>query len=570
MQSWLELEILQRKSPKEYYLYLYPRMKKQPLTIEDWCMWYSQKARSRHLIDAQQTFSKRIVEELCLESSTNHKQVYGKIIPSCLEGDLLTTKLPKKQFQLFIEDVVNNATRLGPLQPLLDHPNISDIMVNGLDNIYISYSKDKRNTQTPFFFNSQEHLNQIIDRILCMIPDKSEMNYANPCVNAVLPDGSRINISSHYVSPKGSVLTIRKHVGHGLLLSNLLKDNTMSFELACFLYSNVRNKANLIISGAAGSGKTTLTSVLMSHIPDNERLVVIEDVAELRLLSSASKKNVVRMETRPPNREGAGEIRAKELVENALRMNPDRIIIGECRDGETVDMLQAMNTGHAGSITTVHANNAQDLLSRLEGLVLRSNLNVNPDAAKMFISAAVDYIVHMIQLPSGRRVVSEVYELRGYDATQKKYDLAPIFHYDQEKDLFVFTPDILKKKTPGKDIVDDGIYRVLGRMYRENLSLYTENPRFINGALRFLGQQTYCQSKAYPRFYFVDNGLISSTIKTVMAKNKSLVLGAFLEELEKGIERGKQRLTPAELNRKRQDYEKLSPYISDFLDGWTT
>jgi len=314
-----------------------------------------------------------------------------------------------------IEDVV---VGYGPLQDLLEMPNINEIMVVGKDLIYIEKEGAIQNTGRSFF--SDEIVHSIIERIIT--PIGRRIDRSTPLVDARLPDGSRVNAIINPLSLSGPTLTIRKFAQIPFTIDDLIERDTISEAVAGFLRACVLGRKNLIISGGTGSGKTTTLNVLSSFIPEGERIVTIEDSAELQL----AQEHLCRLETRPPNIEGKGAYTIRDLVKNALRMRPDRLIVGECRGPEALDMLQAMNTGHDGSLTTIHANNPADTLMRLETMVLMA-VEMPVRAIREQMVAALDIIVQIARLPDGRRRVTHVSEIVGIDPDTERIITEDIF-----------------------------------------------------------------------------------------------------------------------------------------------
>jgi pilus assembly protein CpaF len=306
-----------------------------------------------------------------------------------------------------IDDVADDALGLGPLQRLLDDPTVSEIMVNGSDHIYVE--RHGRLQRTAASFRSEERLRHVIERIVSRVGRR--IDESSPLVDARLPDGSRVNAIIPPLAMNGSALTIRKFATDPFQTRDLVELGSISAELGEVLYACVQARLNIIVSGGTGTGKTTLLNVLSSYIPADDRVVTIEDAAELQL----QQEHVVRLESRPPNIEGRGEVTIRDLVRNALRMRPDRIVVGECRGGEALDMLQAMNTGHDGSLSTVHANSPRDAISRLETLTLMAGMDLPLRAVREQIASAVDLIIHITRLRDGSRRVTQVTEVIGME-----------------------------------------------------------------------------------------------------------------------------------------------------------
>jgi len=296
---------------------------------------------------------------------------------------------------------------LGPLQTLLEDENITEIMVNGFKNIYVE--KRGRIIRVPVTFESNEHLMRIIDRIVA--PLGRRIDESSPYVDARLPDGSRVNAIIPPISLVGPTLTIRKFAKNPITIEQLIEYESLTLESIQFLKACVESRLNIVISGGTGSGKTTLLNILSGFIPSDERILTIENAAELQL----RQEHVVTLESRPANIEGRGEITIRQLVINALRMRPDRIIVGEIRDEAALDMLQAMNTGHDGSMTTLHSNSARDALARLETMTLMAGMDLPSRAVREQVSSAIDLIVHQERLRDGSRKVVNISEISGME-----------------------------------------------------------------------------------------------------------------------------------------------------------
>jgi pilus assembly protein CpaF len=303
--------------------------------------------------------------------------------------------------------VLNEIVGFGPIQGLLDDESVSEVMVNGPDRVWIE--RDGRLYLTDIAFADSQHCIRIIQRIVA--PLGRRCDESSPMVDARLPDGSRVNAIIPPLSLVGPTLTIRKFRKVPLPPPALLQNGTITLEALQFLRACVRGKLNVIVAGGSGAGKTTLLNTLSSYIPNGERIVSIEDAAELKL----QQDHIVTLESRPANVEGSGEVAIRDLFRNALRMRPDRIVIGECRGGEALDMLQAMNTGHDGSLTTIHANNSRDALARVETMVLMSGADLPLRAIREQIAAAIDLVVYIERLQDGSRRVTQVTEVRGME-----------------------------------------------------------------------------------------------------------------------------------------------------------
>src|SRR5450755_54974 len=304
-------------------------------------------------------------------------------------------------------EILDEIFGLGPLEPLLKDPTISDILVNRFDRVYVERSGKLE--ITGLSFKDNQHLMQIIDRIVSRIGRR--VDESSPMVDARLQDGSRVNAIIPPLALDGACLSIRRFGRDPVTARNMLDNKTLTTQMLELLSAMVKGRLNLIISGGTGAGKTTVLNVLSGYIPNSERIVTIEDAAELQL----KQEHVVRLETRPPNIEGKGSVRMRQLVINSLRMRPDRIVVGEVRGEEAFDMLQAMNTGHEGSLTTVHANSPRDALSRLESMFSMANLNVPERAIRQQIAAAIHLVVQIARLPDGSRKVISISEVTGME-----------------------------------------------------------------------------------------------------------------------------------------------------------
>ena len=306
-----------------------------------------------------------------------------------------------------VAELQNEILGLGPLEPLLADPGVTEIMVNGAERVYVE--RGGRIELTPVRFNDDDHVRKIIDKIVSRIGRR--IDESSPMADARLPDGSRVNAVIPPVTLDGPSISIRRFSVTPLRIDDLLAYRTLTADMAAFLSALVRARINIVISGGTGSGKTTLLNILSGFIPVHERIISIEDTAELQM----QQPHVVRMETRPPNIEGRGEIPMRALVRNSLRMRPDRIVLGEVRGPEVTDMLQAMNTGHEGSLTTIHANTAREALLRLENLMGMGGGNLPPKAMRQQISAAVQVVIQTARLVDGSRKVTSVHEVTGME-----------------------------------------------------------------------------------------------------------------------------------------------------------
>ncbi|MEA5050185.1 MAG: CpaF family protein [Oscillospiraceae bacterium] len=348
-----------------------------------------------------------------LNHDTSDKELAGAALKDFYKGaidSLITAKglnISRTDRQKIIGNVYNDVIGLGPLEPLLEDAAVTEIMVNGAKSVYV----ERRGLieLTRVRFRDDEHLMNVITRIVSSVGRR--IDESSPMVDARLADGSRVNAIIPPVCLTGPSLTIRKFSRTPLTVSDLVRFSSVSPQMMSFLEACVKARLNIIVSGGTGSGKTTLLSVLSAYIPENERIVTIEDAAELQL----RQRHVVTLEARPANTEGMGEVTIRSLVRNALRMRPDRIIVGEVRSGETLDMLQAMNTGHDGSMTTAHANTPRDLLSRLETMVLMSGMEIPLKAVREQIASALDIIVHQARMKDGSRKITNITEVVGME-----------------------------------------------------------------------------------------------------------------------------------------------------------
>jgi len=330
-------------------------------------------------------------------------------------------KLPQDVRNMIFKEVLNDLLGYGPIQPLLDDPDVSEVMVNGPKKVYVE--KKGQLTKTSVAFDDNNHVLQIIDRII--LPLGRRVDSDSPTVDARLPDGSRVNAVVPPVAIDGPSITIRKFSKDKLSIGDLINFGSMTEKMGEFLRACVLAHLNVIISGGTGSGKTTLLNVLSSFIPEEERIVTIEDAAELQL----QQDHIVRLETKSPNLDGRGAVSIRDLVRNSLRMRPDRIVVGEVRGGEALDMLQAMNTGHDGSLTTLHANTPRDALSRLETLVLMAGMDLPLKVVRQQIASAVDLIVQQTRLTDGSRKVTSITEVAGMEGDTVV--LTDVFKFEQ-------------------------------------------------------------------------------------------------------------------------------------------
>jgi pilus assembly protein CpaF len=337
------------------------------------------------------------------------------------------TPLTRTDRDQLVLDIHHETFGLGPIEPLMQDPTVSDILANGPKEVYVE--RRGKLERTAIAFRDDAHLLQIIERIVSRVGRR--VDESTPMVDARLPDGSRVNAIISPLALDGPVLSIRRFAVEPFRLPDLITFGTFTPALAEVLTAAVRARLNILISGGTGSGKTTLLNVISNAIPSNERIITIEDSAELQL----QQDHAVRLETRPPNIEGRGEVTQRDLVRNALRMRPDRIIVGEVRGPEVLDMLQAMNTGHDGSLCTVHANSTRDALSRLETMMLMSGISLPVRAMREYISSALNMIIHLARLSDGSRKVIRVTEIAGMEEAVVT-----------TQDIFLFEPEGIDKE----------------------------------------------------------------------------------------------------------------------------
>ena len=343
---------------------------------------------------------------------------------SRLAEDLLlaeNTPLSEVERDRLVNEVHHELFGLGPLEPLLADPTISDILVNSYSSIYIE--RRGKLERTAISFKDDEHLMRVIERIVSTIGRR--IDEAQPMVDARLPDGSRVNAIIPPLAIDGPVLSIRRFGTNPLKMHSLIENGALTKEVAVLFEMCVRARLNIIISGGTGAGKTTLLNALSAYIPADERIVTIEDSAELQM----QQPHVVRLETRPPNIEGRGEVTQRDLVKNALRMRPDRIVIGEVRGSEAIDMLQAMNTGHDGSLTTIHANSPRDTLARLETMIQMTGMRLSDRAMRQQIASAVDAVIQVARLTDGTRRITSISEVTGMEG--ETITMQEIFQFER-------------------------------------------------------------------------------------------------------------------------------------------
>ena len=370
----------------------------------------AQEAELRAYQELKTTIHRKLIDRLDLSnvSEIAPDQLSG-IIKAVVENLVASENIPltRVERERLVVEIQHETLGLGPLEPLLQDPDISDILVNGPDRVYIE--KHGLIHKTKVFFKDTDHLMMIIERIVSKVGRR--IDESSPLVDARLQDGSRINVIIPPLAIDGPALSIRRFGVNPLRMEDLLSYRSLTEEMAKIFDAMVRARLNILVSGGTGVGKTTLLNILTASVPDSERIVTIEDSAELIL----QQEHVVRLETRPPNIEGRGTVTQRDLVRNALRMRPDRIIVGEVRGGEALDMLQAMNTGHDGSISTIHANSPRDALARLETMVLMAGFEIPAKAIREQMSSSLNVIIQVARLSDGTRRVIKVTEITGME-----------------------------------------------------------------------------------------------------------------------------------------------------------
>ncbi|MFM8446596.1 MAG: CpaF family protein [Candidatus Nanopelagicaceae bacterium] len=362
-------------------------------------------------------------------------EVYEAVAKVIIQGNYSLTSMDRANL---VQNLMDEILGLGPLEPLLRDPSITEIMVNGFQNIFIE--RKGKLTKSSYTFTSEEHLRKTIERIVSQVGRR--IDESSPMVDARLANGTRVNAVVPPIALDGSSLTLRKFSVDPFTIKDLVSSGTVTPEAMEVLKSAIQGKLNIVISGGTGSGKTTTLNVLASMIDRNERIVTIEDAAELNL----GQPHVLRMESRPPNSEGKGQVTIRDLVRNSLRMRPDRIIVGEVRDGAALDMLQAMSTGHEGSLTTVHANTARDALMRIETMVLMAGMDLPVNVIRDQIVGAIDLVIQQSRMRDGSRRITQICEVVGIDS-----------NVIQLQDIFTFQEDMNDVNSIGR-LVSSGLH----------------------------------------------------------------------------------------------------------------
>jgi len=379
-----------------------------------------------HYFDIKTRIHDRLIDMIDLTlldtlSEVEMRSEIAKVAEGLLWEEFQNAPLNLAERKRMLSEIQDEVIGLGPLEPYIKDPTVNDILVNGYKQVYVE--RAGKLEATPARFKDDDHLRKIIDRIVSLVGRR--IDESQPLCDARLLDGSRVNAVIPPLAIDGPSLSIRKFSKDPLETSDLIRFDAFTEAMATLMDGIVKSRLNVLISGGTGSGKTTLLNCLSRSIPEDERIVTIEDAAELQL----KQEHVVRLETRPANIEGKGEIDMRELVKNCLRMRPDRIIVGEVRSSEALDMLQAMNTGHDGSLTTVHANTPRDALMRLETMVSMAGLNLSPLSMKRYISSAIDIIIQATRMVDGSRRIISIQEVTGMEG--EMITMQEIFAYEQ-------------------------------------------------------------------------------------------------------------------------------------------
>jgi pilus assembly protein CpaF len=399
-----------------------------------------------HLVDELvEHYKNRLLRDVNLEALTQLTQGEMRLKIEQYVSQFMSEErvvISRHDKELLVTRILDESVGLGPLEPLINDSTITEILINGCSEVYVE--RNGKLEEVDIVFRDDEHVRHIIDRIVA--PLGRRIDESSPMVDARLPDGSRVNAVIPPISLNGTLVSIRKFREEPFQTDDLIQGNSLNEEMAYFIDCVVKAKLNMLISGGTGSGKTTLLNVAANSIPHYERVITIEDSAELRL----NRPNVVGMEARPANVEGKGEVSIRNLVRNALRMRPDRIIVGEVRSGEAFDMLQAMNTGHEGSITTVHANTPDDALKRVESMVIMAGMDLPSAIIREFIIGALDIIVQVMRLTDGTRKIVSISEVqKNEDGTSNIVEIFEFKRTGMSKDgdvLGYFTPTGNKPK----------------------------------------------------------------------------------------------------------------------------
>jgi len=341
-------------------------------------------------------------EDLNIFSSSGRLKAIGEYLSDIAEEEKII--ISRNEILRIAREIYEDSFSFGPVSFLMGEDNITEIMINNFDQVYIE--QDDAIKKTEISFRDNNHIKNLVDKVLS--PLGLRLDESSPMVDARLRDGSRINVVLRPVTVNDIVVTIRKFKRNIMDEENLISNGTINKIAADFIRTCVKSRLNIIVSGGTSTGKTTFLNVISNFVDNSERIVTIEETLELNL----NLPHVVKLESRPPNIEGGGEITIRDLVRNSLRMRPDRIIVGEIRGAEAVDVLQAMNTGHSGSMTTIHSNSPKDMISRLETMILMSGLSLNPPAARRMIASSLDMIIHLEKLKDGRRIVTRISEIK--------------------------------------------------------------------------------------------------------------------------------------------------------------
>lgn len=380
--------------------------------------YWELKAKIHHALIEE--LDPNLLQKESLENQSELKRAVEEITNRFLEEDSFS--LTRAESQKITGEILNEVLGLGPIEPLLKDPTVSEVMVNSPNQVYVE--RRGKLELSGVIFRDDNHIMHVIEKIVA--PIGRRIDESMPMVDARLIDGSRVNAIIPPLALKGPCLTIRKFSRDPLTIEDIVKFGTLTPAMATFLEACVKARLNIVISGGTGSGKTSTLNILSSFIPNDERIVTVEDAAELQL----RQEHVVSLETRPPNIEGKGAVTIRDLVRNCLRMRPDRIVVGECRGGEALDMLQAMNTGHDGSLTTAHANSPRDLLARLETMVLMAGMELPVRAIREQIASAVDLVLQQNRLKDGSRKITHLTEVQGMEG--EVITLQDIFLFQQK------------------------------------------------------------------------------------------------------------------------------------------